>query len=95
MIELILGFCGKFVMTSNRQDREERRKGAETPAALWSKLSLAQKFSANSLSRFGYKLDFIRGEQGKSIAVLRCHTGLAVITEDGDINITPDIKVRK
>jgi hypothetical protein len=82
-------------MASEKKVRVERRKEVYSPSILWSKLSLAQKFSANSLSRFGYELDFIRVVNGQNIAVLKCHNGLAVITDDGDIDITPDIEVRK
>ena len=60
----------------------------------WSKLSLAQKFSASSLGKFGYELCFVRNEHGHSLAVLTCNSGVAVITEDGDINTSPNIKIR-
>ena len=82
-------------MASEKKVRVERRKEVIPASILWSKLSLAQKFSANSLSKFGYELDFIRVENGKGIAVLKCHSGLATITDDGNIDITPDIDVRK
>ena len=42
-----------------------------------------------------YELDFIRVENGKNLAVLKSLSGYAVITDDGDINITPDIDVRR
>ena len=81
-------------MAPAKKDRLERRKEAISPSILWSQLSLAQKFSANSLSKYGYELDFIRVENDKNIAVLRSHSGFATITDDGDINISPDIAVR-
>jgi len=44
---------------------------------------LAQKFSASSLGKFGYELAFVRN-----------YPGVAVITEDGDINTAPNIHIR-
>ncbi|GHE86221.1 hypothetical protein [Thalassotalea profundi] len=72
----------------------ERRREPPEQSVWWEKLSLAQKFSASSLGKFGYELSFVRNENGQSLAVLMCDGGVAVITEDGDINTDPDIKVR-
>lgn len=72
----------------------ERRAEPPEQSVWWSKLSLAQKFSASSLGKFGYELLFIRHESGRSVAVLACNGGSAVVTEDGDINTTPNIEVR-
>ncbi|WP_114325428.1 hypothetical protein [Candidatus Colwellia aromaticivorans] len=73
---------------------EERRQTSPEHSALWDKLSLAQKFSASSLGKFGYELVFVRNEQGRNVAVLTCASGVAVITEDGDINTSPNIRIR-
>lgn len=73
----------------------ERRKEPPEQSVLWKKLTLAQKFSASSLGKFGYELEFIRNENGHNIAVLTCDNLIAVVTEDGDINSSPDIKIRK
>ncbi|MBL4899572.1 MAG: hypothetical protein JKX76_08005 [Colwellia sp.] len=72
----------------------DRRKTSPEHSVWWNKLSLAQKFSASSLGKFGYELSFIRKEKGRNLAVLTCDSGIAVITEDGDINTSPDIKLR-
>lgn len=72
----------------------DRRERAPEHSTLWKKLSLAQKFSASSLGKFGYELIFIRQVKGRNVAVLTCNSGLAVITEDGDINTSPDIHIR-
>lgn len=72
----------------------ERRQKSPEHSVWWDKLSLAQKFSASSLGKFGYELSFVRKEQGRNLAVLTCASGVAVITEDGDINTSPDIKIR-
>jgi hypothetical protein len=72
----------------------ERRMDTPEQSVWWSKLSLAQKFSASSLGKFGYELLFIRSEKGSSLAVLNCSSGVAAITEDGDINTSPNIVIR-
>ncbi|PCI55185.1 MAG: hypothetical protein COB45_06725 [Gammaproteobacteria bacterium] len=72
----------------------ERRQTPPEDSTWWKKLTLAQKFSASSLGKFGYELIFVRKEKGQNIAVLTCDSGLAVITEDGDINTSPDIHIR-
>jgi hypothetical protein len=81
-------------MQSQKQPIIDRRQEPPEQSVWWSKLSLAQKFSASSLGKFGYELRFVRNEQGHSLAILTCHTGVAVITEDGDINTSPNISIR-
>jgi hypothetical protein len=72
----------------------ERRKEAPEQSVWWNKLSLAQKFSASSLGKFGYELTFVRNENDHSLAVLQCSGGVAVISEDGDIDTSPTITIR-
>lgn len=72
----------------------ERRQTSPEHSTWWNKLSLAQKFSASSLGKFGYELAFVRNEAGRNLAVLTCASGVAVITEDGEINTSPNIKIR-
>lgn len=72
----------------------ERRKEPPEQSVWWEKLSLAQKFSASSLGKFGYELSFVRNENGQSLAVLMCNGGIAVVSEDGDINTSPTITIR-
>jgi len=72
----------------------ERRQEPPEQSVWWSKLSLAQKFSASSLGKFGYELMFVRNEQGRSIAFLICNGGTATISEDGDINTSSNEKMR-
>ena len=81
-------------MQSQKLPTVDRRSEAPEQSVWWSKLSLAQKFSASSLGKFGYELAFVRNENGRSLAVLLCNGGVAVISEDGDINTSPDIKIR-
>lgn len=72
----------------------ERRMTSPEQSVWWNKLSLAQKFSASSLGKFGYELLFVRNENGHSLAVLSCNSGIAIIAEDGDINTSPNIQLR-
>jgi len=81
-------------MPSQKYPIIDRRKAVPEQSIWWSKLSLAQNFSASSLGKFGYKLSFIRIDKGHSLAVLRSDSGITVITEDGDINTSPNIKMR-
>lgn len=75
-------------------DSAERRTQPPEQSVWWSKLSLAQKFSASSLGKFGYELKFIRNENGHSLAVMTCNDGVAIVSEDGEINTTPSIQIR-
>ncbi|WP_286262531.1 hypothetical protein [Thalassotalea atypica] len=79
---------------ADRKSLIERRTEQPENSVWWSRLSLAQKFSASSLGKFGYELAFIRNENGHSLAVLSCNGGVAVITEDGEINTSPSIRIR-
>jgi hypothetical protein len=81
-------------MLSQKNAMLNRRKTGPEQSILWSKLSLAQKFSASSLGKFGYELSFIRNDEGHSLAILMSDSGIAMITEHGDINISPKIKMR-
>lgn len=81
-------------MQSQKQQLVERRAITPELSIWWSRLSLAQKFSASSIGKFGYELSFIRNQHDASLAVLTCNGGIAVISEDGEINTSPDIQLR-
>lgn len=83
-----------FMQAQVKPMLERRQTTAPEHSTWWNKLSLAQKFSASSLGKFGYELAFVRNEGGRNLAVLTCASGVAVITEDGEINTSPDIKIR-
>ena len=72
----------------------ERRQYSPEQSALWDKLTLAQKFAASSLTQFGYDLTFIRNSSRGSLAVLLCNGNAATISDDGEINTSPDIEIR-
>lgn len=66
-----------------------------SPNQWWDLLSLAQKFSANSLFQFGYQLAFIRNtDKGKLAVLIREDNNLAAITEDGELDTHPNIVLR-
>ena len=77
-------------------ERRHHFVGAESnPKSDWTKLTLAQRFSAQSLTKYGYELRFTRFTTKGSTAVLVLKNGTpATISEDGDINTTPDIQIR-
>jgi hypothetical protein len=61
----------------------------------WPRLTLAQRFSATSLTKYGYELMFVRNSRSGSTAVMVLKNGTAAtISDDGDINTTPDIEIR-
>ncbi len=72
----------------------ERRHYNPEHSVLWDKLSLAQKFAASSLTQFGYDLMFIRGSKAGSMAVLSCDDNIATISDEGEINTSPEITIR-
>lgn len=81
-------------MQAQRKPMLDRRQQSPEQSVWWNKLSLAQKFSASSLGKFGYELSFVRNEKGHSLAVLTCSSGVAIITEEGDINTSPHVQIR-
>lgn len=74
----------------------ERRQGKlHSIDELWRDLTLAQKFAASNLMKFGYKLSFIRDYHNTHIAILTCNDNIAVISKVGEINIHPNIQIRR
>lgn len=72
----------------------ERRQYTAEQSNLWDKLSLAQKFATGSLTQFGYDLAFIRNNKSGNLAVLVCDNSAATISDDGEINTSPNIIIR-
>lgn len=83
-----------YFMLSPKMPIADRRQEPPEQSIWWSKLSLAQKFSASSLGKFGYELSFVRNERGSSIAFMTCNNVVATISEDGDINTSPKASIR-
>jgi len=81
-------------MQVQREALLERRHFTPEQSTLWDNLSLAQKFAASSLTQFGYDLAFIRSHTEGSLAILMCDNNAATITDDGEINTSPDITIR-
>ncbi len=78
----------------NRDPLIERRSYQGEFQALWSELTLAQKFSASSLSKYGYELAFVRHSSSGNIAVMLLDDNATTISCDGVIDTTPDIIIR-
>ncbi len=72
----------------------ERRSYQGKFQDLWAELTLAQKFSASSLSKYGYELAFIRHSASGNIAIMLLDDNATTISCDGDINTTPEITIR-
>ena len=72
----------------------ERRIETNEESIWWDRLTLAQKFSVNTLSRYGYRLAFVRTSAHHSLAVLVCNEYSSTIADDGEINIHADITFR-
>jgi hypothetical protein len=72
----------------------ERRQYTPEKAILWDKLSLAQKFTTSSLTKYGYELSFIRGSKSGNVAILLRDGDAATISHDGEINTSPNIIIR-
>ncbi len=80
---------------SEREILLERRVESQDIESLWHELSLAQKFAASSLTQFGYELQFIRQSQQENLAVLNCDGHIATISNEGEIDASPNIQLRK
>ncbi len=78
----------------NRDPLIERRYYQNDYQSLWSELTLAQKFSASSLSKYGYELAFIRHSAAGNIAVMLLNDNASTISCDGMIDSSPDIIIR-
>ncbi|WP_241242286.1 hypothetical protein [Thalassotalea sp. G2M2-11] len=81
----------------SKQSRDpliERRSIQADYQALWSELTLAQKFSASSLSKYGYELAFIRHYAAGNLAIMMQDDSITAISADGVIDSSPDITIR-
>jgi hypothetical protein len=72
----------------------ERRQQSVIVETLWGKLSLAQKFAASSLAQFGYDLTYIRNSNAGNLAILLCNGNAATISNEGEIETSPNIVIR-
>jgi hypothetical protein len=83
-----------MVAEASRDSLIERRHISSQEQDCWDSLTLAQHFSASSLTSYGYKLSFIRHSEAGSLAVLFKYGQITTITENGDINTHPNIYTR-
>lgn len=78
---------------SLREELLERRQPTSS-SNLWDKLSLTQKFAASTLTQSGYEMSFIRQSYEGNLAVFMNETNTATISHEGEINLSPDIRIR-
>ncbi|NQY36099.1 MAG: hypothetical protein HRT37_14225 [Alteromonadaceae bacterium] len=79
---------------NERDELIERRHMTTENSFCWDKLTMAQKFSASSLSKYGYDLAFVRSSAAGNIAVLLRDGRCAVISNTGEVNTSSDITIR-
>ena len=75
--------------------KENRRHLSLKRQVLWPNLNDNQKMSANSLSNYGFELSFIRNHANESLVGMILDGKTATINNDGDIDTSPDINIRK
>ncbi|MBU2971128.1 acyl-homoserine-lactone synthase [Pseudoalteromonas sp. C2R02] len=75
---------------------EERRKPnyISDSDEIWNILTLAQKVALNKLNQFGYRLAFTRASDGTYLAIAICDEMIATIDFEGEVNLSPKIKIR-
>lgn len=78
----------------NLESSLDRRLGDADKQAHWDKMSLAQKFVASELGRFGYDLAFVRTTATGPLAVLRLDETHATIDFEGDVDMNPSVVIR-
>jgi len=76
----------KFEQVDGLAQIHERRLSTPKTAGCYSRLTLAQKVSASHLSQFGFKLNFIRGKQLKSLAIFSCESLSVTVDCYGEID---------
>lgn len=79
---------------TNRDPLIERRHIGDDNQEWWDKLTLAQKFSASNLSKYGYDLAFIRSSNSGNLAVMLRDGQSTTISEDGEIDTQPNLVIR-
>ena len=80
--------------TNNHRDSLIERRQQNIDEDLWQQLTLSQRFSASSLTNFGYQLTFIRSCESGSLAVLVKDGYCTTIADNGDISTNPILHIR-
>ncbi|WP_017443898.1 hypothetical protein [Gayadomonas joobiniege] len=80
----------------NYTPEKHKRTIYRKPDEWWVFLSVAQRFAANTLFRYGYQLAFIRTTLHGKIAVLMRENQHEIVTLDewGHVDTSPAIKLR-
>lgn len=72
-----------------------RRRRTKESYEWWNYLNYAQKFSASSLFKFGYKINFVRHVKHSSIVVMSLDGNQVTVDPDGLIDTHPMIATRR
>lgn len=72
----------------------ERRHYQANHNDLWTNLTIAQKFSASSLTQYGYELAYIRRSNTESLAIMLLDGNATTINGEGEIDTSPNITLR-
>jgi len=88
---------GRLIIMENKQPRDsliERRHMTSEQQDCWDKLTLAQKFSASSLAKYGYELAFVRSSSSGNVAILLRDGCCTTISNTGEIDTNPELYYR-
>ncbi|MCJ8319634.1 MAG: hypothetical protein MJK12_08365 [Colwellia sp.] len=72
----------------------ERRHSTPQTNVLWAHLNTSQQAAVSSLSHFGYELSYIRIYDTEETVILTLGDQVATIDKEGNIDPSPEIKVR-
>ena len=72
----------------------ERRHTTQHTNVLWSHLNDSQQAAVSSLSHFGYELSYIRIHDTDEIVIVKLGEQVATIDKEGNIDPSPNIKIR-
>lgn len=75
-------------------EQQERRHSTPQTNVLWTRLNDTQQAAVSSLSHFGYELSFIRIYDTEETVILRLDDQVATIDKEGNIDPSPNVKVR-
>lgn len=74
---------------------EERRQLEVKIQQLLRELTVAQQCSLSEISSFGYNLSFVRATPDGKLAVVQLDDGAITINDQGEIDHSPEINIRK
>ncbi|GIU15761.1 hypothetical protein [Shewanella sp. MBTL60-007] len=73
---------------------KEKRKAPRHHDVHWDAMSAEQKIALYDLHKFGFRLLFVRQLPSGPQAFIMQNKTLAVISKNGDVDYSPDVKLR-